>query len=309
MRSSRRYRVPPMPFSLSAAQLADLVHTVRGIRAVQDLPMPRGRGWFFGKVFPVLWQLSQSRNFAAPTPCWTSAEAGSGGADRCGDPWCRVRLRRDATRREHPKGLTPEARSATSVWLPAAGSLKPRRGVHRHGMMRVVGTELSLHPDRLLPPEPRRQGYRPPALRCGGRAAADIPARTRGSATSAGKRPISGSGDAVDHTRPLRDPAAARRRRRPCRARRRTGSALGGRRTKGVAAAVRTLGCLPRHGGAVLARRRAGGNLRRHRSAVGGDGPRDLRPDSRASSSAGVPPPRVVRAVQPLGARHHRRPI
>lgn len=63
MRSSRRYRVPPMPFSLSAAQLADLVHTVRGIRAVQDLPMPRGRGWFFGKVFPVLWQFKPTRNF------------------------------------------------------------------------------------------------------------------------------------------------------------------------------------------------------------------------------------------------------
>ena len=44
MRSSRRYRVPPMPFSLSASQLADLANTVPGIRAVRDLPMPRGRG-------------------------------------------------------------------------------------------------------------------------------------------------------------------------------------------------------------------------------------------------------------------------
>ena len=57
VRSSRAYRVPPMPFSLSAAQLADLVNTVPGIRAVHDLPMPRGRGFIFNKVFPAFWQL------------------------------------------------------------------------------------------------------------------------------------------------------------------------------------------------------------------------------------------------------------
>jgi O-methyltransferase involved in polyketide biosynthesis len=57
MRSSRQYRVPPMPFSLSAAQLADLANTVPGIRAVHDLPMPRGRGFIFNKVFPAFWQL------------------------------------------------------------------------------------------------------------------------------------------------------------------------------------------------------------------------------------------------------------
>ncbi|MGV0791417.1 class I SAM-dependent methyltransferase [Mycolicibacterium sp. XJ1819] len=63
MRSSRRYRVPPMPFSLSASQLADLVHTVPGVRAVQDLPMPAGRGFFFEKVFPALWRLGPIKNF------------------------------------------------------------------------------------------------------------------------------------------------------------------------------------------------------------------------------------------------------
>jgi O-methyltransferase involved in polyketide biosynthesis len=57
MRASRRYRVPPMPFSLSAAQLADLANTVPGIHAVHDLPMPRGRGPMFGRLFPALWQL------------------------------------------------------------------------------------------------------------------------------------------------------------------------------------------------------------------------------------------------------------
>lgn len=56
MRSSKRYRVPPMPFSLTVNQLADLANTVPGIKAVHDIPMPRGRGFVFEKVFPALWQ-------------------------------------------------------------------------------------------------------------------------------------------------------------------------------------------------------------------------------------------------------------
>jgi len=56
VRSSKQYRVPPMPFSLSPRQLADLANTVPGIRAVHDLPMPRGRGFLFEKVFPAFWQ-------------------------------------------------------------------------------------------------------------------------------------------------------------------------------------------------------------------------------------------------------------
>jgi len=56
MRSSRRYRVPPMPFSLSADQLADLANTVPGVKAVHDLPMPEGRGFVFKRLFPAFWQ-------------------------------------------------------------------------------------------------------------------------------------------------------------------------------------------------------------------------------------------------------------
>lgn len=63
MRSSARYRVPPMPFSLSPAQLAELVHTVPGITAVHDLPMPRGRGFLFERVFPAFWQFTPTRNY------------------------------------------------------------------------------------------------------------------------------------------------------------------------------------------------------------------------------------------------------
>jgi O-methyltransferase involved in polyketide biosynthesis len=55
MRSSKHYRVPPMPFSLSTTQLADLVNTVPGIKAVHDVPMPKGRGFFFRTAFPAFW--------------------------------------------------------------------------------------------------------------------------------------------------------------------------------------------------------------------------------------------------------------
>jgi O-methyltransferase involved in polyketide biosynthesis len=44
IRTSLRYRVPPMPFTLSVSDAANLANTVPGIRAVHDLPMPAGRG-------------------------------------------------------------------------------------------------------------------------------------------------------------------------------------------------------------------------------------------------------------------------
>ena len=44
MRTSLRYRVPPMPFTLSVSDAANLANKVPGIRAVHDLPMPAGRG-------------------------------------------------------------------------------------------------------------------------------------------------------------------------------------------------------------------------------------------------------------------------
>ena len=47
VRTTARYQVPPMPFSMSAAQAAHLVNTVPGVRAVRDVPFPpcRGRVW------------------------------------------------------------------------------------------------------------------------------------------------------------------------------------------------------------------------------------------------------------------------
>jgi O-methyltransferase involved in polyketide biosynthesis len=43
-RMSLRYRVPPMPFTLSPSEIANLANTVPGIRAVHALPMVPGRG-------------------------------------------------------------------------------------------------------------------------------------------------------------------------------------------------------------------------------------------------------------------------
>lgn len=50
LRPTLRYRVPPMPFSMTPSELANLVNEVPGIRAVHDLPMPPGRGKAFNAV-------------------------------------------------------------------------------------------------------------------------------------------------------------------------------------------------------------------------------------------------------------------
>jgi len=63
LRSSKRYRVPPMPVSLSVRQLADLANSVPEISAVHDVPIPKGRGLFFGALFPALWELAPVKPF------------------------------------------------------------------------------------------------------------------------------------------------------------------------------------------------------------------------------------------------------
>ncbi|WP_420108716.1 class I SAM-dependent methyltransferase [Mycolicibacter arupensis] len=62
MRASKHYRVPPMPFSLSKRRLAKLPQTVPGITAVHDVPMPKGRGLFFGTLFPAIWRWGPTQN-------------------------------------------------------------------------------------------------------------------------------------------------------------------------------------------------------------------------------------------------------
>jgi O-methyltransferase involved in polyketide biosynthesis len=73
MRTSLRYRVPPMPFTLSVAEVANLVNTVPGIRAVHDLPMPAGRG----KVLNALMWTAQRLTLLDPVrPVYTLLEFG-----------------------------------------------------------------------------------------------------------------------------------------------------------------------------------------------------------------------------------------
>lgn len=57
IRTSRRYKSPPMPFALSVSQAADLVNSVPGVRAVHDIAMPAGRGALFGTVLSAAYQL------------------------------------------------------------------------------------------------------------------------------------------------------------------------------------------------------------------------------------------------------------
>lgn len=63
LRASKHYRVPPMPFSLSIDQLRALVGKMPGLTAVQDVPMPAGRGTFFGKMYPAFWAFKPLRNY------------------------------------------------------------------------------------------------------------------------------------------------------------------------------------------------------------------------------------------------------
>ena len=73
LRTSRRYKVPPMPFSLSAAQAADLTNTVPGIRAVRDMQLPRGRGMVFNAATSFVFR---TRLFDPLRPSMTLLEFG-----------------------------------------------------------------------------------------------------------------------------------------------------------------------------------------------------------------------------------------
>jgi len=73
MRTSLRYRVPPMPFSLSPTEVANLVNDVPGIRAVHDLPLPAGRGKVFNAL---LWSAQRIPLFDNVRPVLTLLEFG-----------------------------------------------------------------------------------------------------------------------------------------------------------------------------------------------------------------------------------------
>jgi O-methyltransferase involved in polyketide biosynthesis len=63
IRASKSYRVPPMPFSLSINELSAMVGTTPGLTAVHDIPMPKGRGFIFNRVFPAFWEFAPLKPF------------------------------------------------------------------------------------------------------------------------------------------------------------------------------------------------------------------------------------------------------
>jgi O-methyltransferase involved in polyketide biosynthesis len=73
LRTSLRYKAPPMPFSLSVAQAADLANTVPGIRAVRDVQLPPGRGRLFNAALSIIYR---TQFFAPLRPCLTLLEFG-----------------------------------------------------------------------------------------------------------------------------------------------------------------------------------------------------------------------------------------
>jgi O-methyltransferase involved in polyketide biosynthesis len=73
LRTSRRYRVPPLSFSLSVPQAADLVNIVPGVRAVHDLRLPPGRGRAFNAAVSTIYR---ARVLKALRPCLALLEFG-----------------------------------------------------------------------------------------------------------------------------------------------------------------------------------------------------------------------------------------
>ncbi|EUA11493.1 leucine carboxyl methyltransferase family protein [Mycobacterium kansasii 732] len=73
IRTSLRYTIPPMPFSMSVGQAAELVDTVPGIRAVRDVPLPTGRGFVVNAALSTVYR---TRFLDALRPCLTLLEFG-----------------------------------------------------------------------------------------------------------------------------------------------------------------------------------------------------------------------------------------
>ncbi|MHA7648323.1 class I SAM-dependent methyltransferase [Mycobacterium sp. ML4] len=57
IRTSLRYKVPPMPFSLSVSEAAELAQTVPGVRAVRDIRLPKGRGLIFNTALSAVYRV------------------------------------------------------------------------------------------------------------------------------------------------------------------------------------------------------------------------------------------------------------
>lgn len=73
VRTSLRYRVPPMPFTMSASKAAKLVDIVPGVRSVYDVPIPPGRGALLNAV---LWAAQRTPLLDPMRPAFTLLEFG-----------------------------------------------------------------------------------------------------------------------------------------------------------------------------------------------------------------------------------------
>jgi O-methyltransferase involved in polyketide biosynthesis len=73
LRTTLRYRIPPMPFSLSVDQAANLVNDVPGIRAVHDVEFGPARG---AVVNMLMWTLRRVPLFDPVRPLLTLLDFG-----------------------------------------------------------------------------------------------------------------------------------------------------------------------------------------------------------------------------------------
>ena len=125
----------------------------------------------------------------------------------------------------------------------------------RHVTAADHASPLTLHPDRLFPADPACAAIARELYEAIARSPADLPARARRSAPALLRRAVRRPGQPARHLGPLRDEAAPRRPASRSTSSESATSALSEeRRAKHLAAALRELGRLPRHRGALLAR-------------------------------------------------------
>jgi len=73
VRTSWRYRIPPMPFTLSTSDAARLATVVPGIRAVRPVPLPTARGRLLNTL---AWAIENVPALNGVRPTWTLLEFG-----------------------------------------------------------------------------------------------------------------------------------------------------------------------------------------------------------------------------------------
>jgi len=73
VRTSPRYKIPTMPFSLTVAEAGALANKVPGVRSARDLRLPSGRGLLFNTT---QWTVYRMPILDRLRPCLTLLEFG-----------------------------------------------------------------------------------------------------------------------------------------------------------------------------------------------------------------------------------------